>query len=162
MKKTEAEDVRYPYARLKGMKELMAFVQEPKWRPPKIDAALLRKLTIANGKEGEAVAALRFLGLLDQTGAPTEEFDELKGNFQPTLRRMIEEKYSDLFRLIPPRMANQNRLVNFFGSSVDTAEYKAKLFVWFCEQAGIDLPNMEKRFHRARFDKRKVGTHGSE
>jgi hypothetical protein len=45
--------------------------------------------------------------------------------------------------------------VNFFGTTPETAEYQAKLFVWLCEQAGIELPNVEKRFHRSRFDKKK-------
>ena len=69
------------------------------------------------------------------------------------MKRLVQSKYADLFSLIPARLANQMRLVKFFGPPVETAEYRAKLFVWLCEQAGIELPNVEKRFHRARFDK---------
>jgi hypothetical protein len=145
----------YPYARLTGMKEFMAFVCEPNWKPTKIDVNLLKKLAIARGKEYEAIKALHFLGIVDETGSPTAVFDELKLDYPTTLRRIIYEKYADLFNLIPTRMANQKRLVNFFETAQDTAEYQAKLFVWLCEQAGIELPNVEKRFHRSRFDKRK-------
>jgi hypothetical protein len=144
---------KYPYARLKGMQEFMAFTQEPGWRPAQIDADLLRRLDMAKGKESEAVAALRFLGIIDEGGAPTPAFDDLKADYQPTLRRLVEQAYAELFALIPPRMANQAKLVKFFGPPVETAEYQGKLFVWLCEQAGIALPNMEKKFHRARFDK---------
>jgi len=145
----------YPYARLKGINEFMLFVREPDWKPTRIDRVLLKKLAIAKGKEYEMVRALIFLGILDENGVPTIVFNELKSDYQTTLKRIVYDKYAEVFNLIPPRMANQQRLVNFFGTSPDTAEYQAKLFVWLCEQAGIDLPIMEKRFHRSRFDKKK-------
>jgi hypothetical protein len=138
---------------LKGLKDFIAFAQEPGWKPAKIDIALFKKLGMAKGKEGEAVATLRFLGLIDEAGAPTAKFDELKQNYQATMKRLVQSKYADLFSLIPTRLANQMRLVKFFGPPIETAEYQAKLFVWLCEQGGIELPNVEKRFHRARFDK---------
>ena len=147
--------IKYPYARLTGMKEFMVFVQEPGWKPTKIDVGLMKKLAIAKGKEHESINALLFLGIIDESGAPTATFDELKSEYQTTLRRIVQEKYADLFNLIPTRMANQQRLVNFFETTPETAEYQAKLFAWLCEQAGIDLPNVEERFHRSRFDKKK-------
>jgi len=70
-------------------------------------------------------------------------------------KKIINEKYSELFKIIPARMVNQHRLVRFFGTTIETAEYQAKFFAWLCEEAGIDLPNLEKKFHRARFDKKK-------
>lgn len=155
MKKQDTGSVRrkFPYARLKGMQEFMAFVQEDGWRPAKVDAELLRRLDMAKGKESEAVTALRFLGVIDESGAPTATFDELKANYKPTMRRVVEQAYGELFSLIPARLVNRAKLVKFFGGPVDTAEYQGKLFVWLCGQAGIELPNMETRFHRARFDK---------
>jgi hypothetical protein len=155
MSKKDGEKVKYPCSRLKGLVDFMAFAQEPDWKPAKIDIALFKKLDMAKGKEGEAVHALRFLGLIDAGGVPTSEFDELKHDYQGTIKRLVQERYSELFSLIPPRMVNQSRLVKFFGSPVETAEYQAKLFVWLCQQAGIDLPIVEKQFHRARFDKNK-------
>jgi len=153
MPKKDSGVIKYPYSRLKGLKDFVAFAQEPGWKPAKIDTALFKKLGLAKGKEGEAVATLRFLGLIDEVDIPTAQFDELKQNYQATMKRLVQSKYSDLFSLIPPRMANQMRLVKFFGPPIETAEYQAKLFVWLCEEAGIELPNVEKRFHRARFDK---------
>jgi len=153
MPKKDSGAIKYPYSRLKGLRDFMAFTQEPDWKPAKIDTTLFKKLGMAKGKEGEAVATLRFLGLIDKAGIPTAKFDELKQNYQVTMKRLVQSKYADLFSLIPPRMANQMRLVKFFGPPVETAEYQAKLFVWLCEQASIELPNVEKRFHRSRFDK---------
>lgn len=150
----EKTKITYPYARLTGMKDLMAFIQEPGWKPSNIDPALIKKLAIAKGKEREAIRTIRFLNIIDEEGSPTEIFDQLKLDYQPTLKQLVEEKYAELFKMIPTRMMNQQRLVNFFDTSADTAEYQAKLFVWLCEQAGINLENVEKRFHRARFDKK--------
>jgi hypothetical protein len=147
--------VKYPYARLTGMTQFMDCLRnEPEWKPDVINADLLRTLDIAKGKESEAVYALKFLGIITDDGTPTEEFDNLRQDYTGTMNRLVREKYKELFNRIPISMINQSRLVKFFGSSVETAEYRAKLFGWFCEQAGIELPNLEKEFHRARFDKK--------
>ena len=148
-----SKNVKYPSARLKGLEEFMAFVREPSWKPSPINVDMLKRLGMAKGKEGLAVHALKFIGVIDEEGNPTNEFDNLKKDYQTTLKKLVEASYAELFSLIPSKLANQARLVKFFGESVETAEYQAKLFVWFCKQAGIELPNVEEHFHRARFDK---------
>jgi hypothetical protein len=153
MKKVSVDN-RYPSARLKGMQDFMIFVQEPEWKPSKVDVDLMKKLDIAKGRESETAAAIRFLGIVDEDNVPTAEFDKLKLEYQSTLRKLVQSKYTELFNILPLRMINQKRLVSFFGPPVETAEYQAKLFVWLCEQAEIELPSVEKRFHRARFDKK--------
>jgi hypothetical protein len=140
--KVKNESIKYPSARLTGLAEFMTFVQEPDWKPSPINIDLFL-----------AVYSLKFLGIISDDGAPTGEFDNLKKDYQGTLKRLVYEKYTELFSLIPAKLANQARLVKFFGDPVETAEYQAKLFVWLCNQAGIELPNVEERFHRARFDK---------
>ncbi|RJP47828.1 MAG: hypothetical protein C4583_15870 [Anaerolineaceae bacterium] len=155
MKSKKEINMRYPTARLKGLKEFMSFVQEPDWKPEIIDAQLLKRLGMAKGREGETVFALQFIGVIDEAGIPTTEFDNLKNEYSTTLSRLIKENYRELFKLLPVRMMNQEKLVNFFGEPIESAEYKAKFFVWLCEQAGINLPNVETKFHRARFDKKK-------
>lgn len=153
--KAKNESRKYPSARLKGLGEFMTFVQEPEWKPKTIDADLFKKLDMAKGRESEAVFAIKFLGIIDGDGSPTNEFDSLKKDFHNTLKILVQASYADLFSLIPPRLATQARLVKFFGDPVETAEYQAKLFVWLCGQAEIELPNVEEYFHRARFDKEK-------
>ena len=153
--KAKNQEVRYPSARVKGLGDFMIFVQEPDWRPKTINADLFKKLDMAKGRESETVFAVRFLGIIDDEGTPTKEFDDLKKDFQGSLKRLVQNSYAELFSLIPPKLASQSRLVKFFGEPVETAEYQAKLFVWLCQQAGIELPNVEEHFHRARFDKGK-------
>lgn len=146
--------VKYPYSRLKGLKKFFDLCgDEPGWKPNKLDVELFKTLEMAKGKEREAVATLRFLRLIDDSGAPTPKFDELKKDFRGTLADQVKSGYSEPFNRIPAKLITQSKLVKFFGGKVETAEYQAKLFVWLCEQAGIELPNVEKNFHRARFDK---------
>jgi formylglycine-generating enzyme required for sulfatase activity len=141
IKRDAAEkSAKYPLARLKGMQEFMEFTRDANWEPSLIDISLLKKLGIAKGKEGLVIQALRFLRIIDDAGIPTNEFDNLKRDYQATLKHLVQESYSELLSSIPLSKANQIRLVSYFGNPVDTAEYQAKLFVWFCEQSGIALP----------------------
>jgi hypothetical protein len=132
------------------MMDFTEFLKVPEWRPRQIDVRLLKQLDIAPSKESETIHALEFLGILGENGSPTAEFDNLKTDYTGALRRLVLEKYRNLFELIPPEMINQSRLVKFFGLSADTAEYQAKLFAWLCEQAEIALPALEKHIHRQR------------
>jgi len=140
-KRVTAENlVKYPSARLKAMQEFMEFTRDPNWRPALIDISLFKKLGMAKGKEVLVIQTLRFLGVIDYAGIPTNEFDNLKRDYQATLKHLVQEKYSDLLSSIPLGKANQIQLINYFGTPFDTAEYQAKLFIWFCEQSGIALP----------------------
>lgn len=124
------------------------------WRPDPIDTTILKTLGIAPNKEPQTLFALRFLALIDDTGSPTSNFDELRIDFKETLKKLVRDAYSKLFETIPIRRISQQTLVNFFMAreySEDTAEYQAKLFVELCSNSEIDLPNVEPAFKRARF-----------
>ena|SRR5688572_9417907 len=150
----DSQSLKYPYARLTGMTGFMNCIrQDTGWKPDVINANLLKMLEIAPSKERETIYAFKFLGVVGGDSAPTDEFDNLRQDYQGTMKRLVSEKYRELFKQIPSSMINQSRLVKFFGLSPDTSEYQAKLFAWLCEQAGVELPNLEKKFHRARFDK---------
>lgn len=145
--------MRYPYARVKAMRELLEFIREANWNPDKLDRSLLRKLAIAPSKQYEAISALRFLGLIDHDGRPTKSFFKLKDEYKRTLEGLVRSSYWELFELIPPSLMTQERLLNFFETARDTAEYQAKLFVYLCQESEIDLPNVSIKFHRSRHDK---------
>ena len=157
-----SQQIKYPYARLKGMTRFIEILRtDPGWKPDVINVDLLKTLGIAPSKEGETIQTLKFLGIIGADGQPTEEFDNLKQDYQGTMKRLVSEKYQELFKQIPSRMISQDPLVRFFGLSPDTSEYQAKLFAWLCEQAGIELPNLEKNFHRSRFDKNNGNGHST-
>lgn len=148
---------RYPSPRLKGMGKLFQIIQEElDWKPNSITGSKLKTLDIAKGRETEAVFTLKFLGLIDDNGIPTSDFDKLRNDFSKTLSELTITSYKGLFDTIPKNMIRQTTLVNFFmqeGYSRDTAEYQAKFFAWLCEQSDIRLPNIETGFKRARFEK---------
>jgi len=159
MAKKARPSKQYPDARPTGMKGIFQMLQEEKdWMPNEITVKALKTLDLARGKETNAIFALKFLGVLDKDKKPTEEFANLRNSFQPTLIRLVKAAYRELFNIIPLSRMTQHTLVKYFmesGYCEDTAEYQAKLFAWLCEQANIELPNIESSFKRARFQKGK-------
>src|SRR5687768_10959767 len=114
----DTQQIKYPYARLTGMTQFMSCLRaDPGWKPDVVNVDALKTLEIAKGKEHEAVSALKFLGIIADDGTPTDEFDNLKQDYQGTMKKLVLEKYKELFKLIPASMINQSRLVKFFGLS---------------------------------------------
>ena len=151
--------IHYPSARTSAIGELFKLIQEEKnWNPNSISAATLKTLAIAPSKESSVIHCLKFLGILDSNGAPTDVFSNLRQNFQSTLKESVLKSYQKIFDQIPASRINQKTLVNFFGENgykEDTAEYQGALFVFLCKSAEIDLPNAPESFERARFKKKK-------
>jgi hypothetical protein len=159
-KQKKLPTIKFPYARLTGISGFMEYARQDGWEPAKIDIPMIKKMGIGTGKEGLVVSTVHFLKLIDDSGLPTRELRNLQEDYPKTLRRLVVISYKDLFSVIPAKLVNQHRLVSFFSSegfSVETAEYQAKLFVWLCKEAGIELPSVEEKFHRARFDAKKAG-----
>lgn len=157
MKKRKPRSVIYPDARLKGIRGFFALVkEEPSWRPDPISAGTLRTLGIGPSKERNIIRALIFLGIIDGEGHPTAELDNLRKDFQPTLKRLLRKSYAGLFETVPSNRITEATLVRFFeraGYGRDTAEYQGALFVGLSNDAGLDLPNVGESFTRARFGK---------
>jgi hypothetical protein len=82
--------------------------------------------------------------IIDETGNPTSDFDELKKQYAPTLRRLTRKKYGDLLNIIPPEMMTRQRLKSYFGKPAQGAERRARFFIWLCGQAGIELPGVAR------------------
>lgn len=148
------EKSKYPDTRIKAINELFELIKEEKgWRPENISTSTLKILNIASSKESNAIFALKFLGIIDDNGVPTSEFDNLRNNFQETLSKLVQTSYSELLEIIPLRRIKQDSLLSFFttaGYSIDTAEYQAKLFLELCKLAEIELPNVEETISRTR------------
>ena len=158
-KQNDSPTIKYPYARPKAMAKLMDVIRgDDEWKPSRFDVESIKTLAIAPSKERETLQTLKFIGIVDDLGTTTSVWDELKRDYQRTLQRIVRQKYAPLFERIHPKLIAQDSVVNFFmstGTGRDTAEYQGMLFGWLCREAGIDLPNMPKDFHRARFSKEK-------
>lgn len=152
--------IQYPYARPKALDELFDLIRkEASWNPSVINVKTLKTLGIAPSKEIEAISCLIFIGLIDNEGKLTDVFSRTRENFQKTLLEQVQKSYKEIFDQIPISRINQETLVNFFmgyGFSEDTAEYQGVLFVYFCKKGGIDIPNADASFKRARFKKKKL------
>jgi Family of unknown function (DUF5343) len=147
----------FPDARLKGMREFFSLLQtQPDWRPDPLTVGALKTLKMASSKESGLIRALKFLGVLDGQGHPTEKFDLLRADFQATLASQVSQSYAGLIAALPAESMTQATLVSFFmqsGYCEDTAEYQGLLFVGLCKAAGISLPNVGESFARSRFKK---------
>jgi hypothetical protein len=144
---------KYPDTRIKAIQDIINLIREEKdWKPEKITISMLKILNIAPSKESNTIFCLKFLGIIDDKGFPTNEFDNLRNNFKETLSKLVKISYSHLLEIIPPSRINQDTLLSFFttaGYSVDTSEYQAKLFVELCNFAEIKFPNVEGTITRA-------------
>lgn len=147
----------YPYARPSALEEIFRLIKEEQtWNPSSINVSTLKTLGIAPSKETLVIQSLKFLGVLDEDAIPTGVFKDLRKEFAVTLERQIIQVYKSVFDQIPLSRISQETLVKFFmnnGYIEDTAEYQGALFVYFCRNAGIELPNASLSFTRARFKK---------
>jgi hypothetical protein len=150
---------KYPSGRPSALEEIFKLIREEKdWNPSVMNVSTLKNLGIAPSKESPTVHTLKFLGILGEGGVPTDVFQKLRQDFQPTLAVQVRKAYKTIFDQIPLSRITQESLVKFFvgeGYVEDTAEYQGALFVQLCKSAGIVLPNAPESFKRARFKKQK-------
>lgn len=114
--------------------------------PAKVDSALLRAHRVAPGNEYKVVAALKFLGLIDAEGRPTERIRLLKARgpvFALGLQEMLRHAYGDIFARLNLKEANREQLYNYFvteeGLGAEMAAKAARVFEALCRLAQIEL-----------------------
>lgn len=117
-------------------------------KPRIIDKEFLKINQIAPGNEAKVLVGLRFLGIIDKDGNPTELIDSLRtlneDEFREALREIINKAYADLFDRLVLEKALFTDLVTYFmqvyGMSEAVAEQAAHCFIFFCHESGIPLP----------------------
>ena len=113
------------------------------FRPPKVDIAFLRMHRIAPKNERAVVNALRYLGLIDAEGVPTEKLARLQGgDYVKGLATVVGEAYADLFQRVDLKDASVETINNYFltrkvGTSV--APKCTRFFLGICHEAGIEV-----------------------
>lgn len=133
-----------PYASVKAMSQFFRTVRgiNP---PDRVDAKFLRIHGIGPRNEWSVVHAVRFLGLVDDEGIPTENFTsiQVKGAaFQDNLKTLIGAAYADLFNTFGALPEDKQKLQNFFveNYSPATAKKATVCFIGLCREAGMELP----------------------
>lgn len=134
-----------PYGPTQGTVQALQLLQRQS--PARVDEALLRSQGIAPRNEYKVVGALRFLGLIDGEGRPTERAHLLKTRgaaFTLNLQEIVREAYGDLLREIRPREATREAVYNYFVVKArlggEMATKATRFFRSLCQWAGVPLP----------------------
>ncbi|MCS6801852.1 MAG: DUF5343 domain-containing protein [Chloroflexota bacterium] len=141
---TEAVRRTPPYGPAKGMLEGLRLLQRTS--PSIVDQELLRSHGIARGNEYKVVGALRYLGLIDEEGRPTERARLLKarGAVQLlNLQQIVRDAYPTLFRKLDLRAATRDDIYNHFladlGLQPEMAAKATRFFLELARAAGFQV-----------------------
>jgi len=114
--------------------------------PSKVDGNFLRLNKIAPGNEYKVVGALRFLGIIDDDGRPTEKSRLLKTKgaaFNSALRDIGRSAYKGLFQHLNGKGNSPDDVYNYFVTEeslgIEMATKTTRFFVQLCHLAEIDL-----------------------
>jgi len=142
--RTAKQGLTLPYGPTRGMLQALQIMR--KSTPPKVDGNLLRLHKIAPGNEYKVVGALKFLGIIDDDGRPTEKSHLLKTKgptFTSALRNIISSAYKNLFQHLNGGGYSAEDIYNYFITEEDlTPEMATKttrFFIQLCQLAEIDL-----------------------
>ncbi len=110
--------------------------------PIEIKSISLEKVGISKSNSLALLSALKFLGLVDKRGAPTESLRSLQTSgeeFKINLEKIVRSAYTDLFSLLDPAKDDREHLRNYFARTYSpaTAEKATALFLDLCDEAGI-------------------------
>lgn len=133
-----------PYGPTKGTLQALQLLR--RMTPSRIDSDFLRVNKIAPGNEYKVVGALRFLGLIDAEGRPTDSSRMLKtkgATYTLALQDIIRGTYSGLFRALRPSELTRDGIYNYFvtdGSlGAEMATKATRFLTKLCRLAEIEI-----------------------
>lgn len=139
-----------PYGPSQGMLRGLQLLQ--RITPSRVDEAFFRTQGVAPGNEYKVVGALRFLGLIDDEGKPTERCRLLKtrgATFILALQETVRQAYGGLFRRLRVEEATREGIYNYFvgemGLGAEMATKAARFFIDLCRFAEIPLAATAER-----------------
>lgn len=112
--------------------------------PEKVDIDRLQDYGVSPGNAPALLSALKFLGLLDSQGVPTEDFRAIQttgAEFCQNLEQVVRRAYADVFDRFDVATAERELIRNYFARrySVSQAESATAVFTDLCGQAEIPL-----------------------
>ncbi len=142
--KTGGQNATLPYGPTKGMMQALQLMR--KSTPPRIDGNFLRLNKVAPGNEYKVIGALKFLGVIDDEGKPTDKSRLLKTKgpaFTSALQGIVRGAYKDVFQQINGNKCTQEDIYNHFitvtGLGTEMAAKTTRFFLQLCQLAEIDL-----------------------
>lgn len=149
-----------PYGPTKGTIQALHMLRRT--TPNRIDSDFLRINKVAPGNEYKVVGALKFLGLIDEEGRPTENSRVLKtkgSTYTLELQNIVRKAYSGVFRTLKHNELTRDSIYNYFvtegGLGSEMATKATRFLLKLCRLAEINIaldqsPESSSRKRRAR------------
>ncbi len=151
---TRGKTRRPPYtsqADLDHLFERMATMGEPR---KAVDRAWVKSFDLAATQPEAVLSVLKWLGVIDEHGMSTGVWDELRipASRQQTLKRLMEESYSEIFDQVDVTQATRETLRGAFITAYASGDpgKPIKCFLTLCGHAGIETKLSETRRGGAR------------
>lgn len=133
-----------PYGPTRGMLESLQLLRRS--TPPRIDSDFLRVSRIAPGNEYKVVGALRYLGLIDDEGRPTESSRVLKtkgATHTLHLQEIVQNAYPGIFQGQRLKEITREGIYNYFvtegGLGAEMANKATRFLTKLCRLAEMEI-----------------------
>jgi hypothetical protein len=133
-----------PYGPTRGTLQSLQLLRRT--TPVRIDSDFLRVNRIAPGNEYKVVGALKFLGLIDDDGRPTESSRMLKtkgATYTLALQDIVRTAYSGAFNKLKPNQITRDSIYNHFvtegGLGAEMATKATRFLIRLCRLAEIEI-----------------------
>ena len=141
---TNEADTNRPYAPPSNITALFERVRSRNL-PERIDADYLRVAGISEGTVSRVLVAIRFLGLVEEDGVPTQALRTINSatneEYQTTLAGLMREAYAEVFNVIDPAEDTHDRILNVFRRYTPASQRNRQVifFLGMCREAGIPV-----------------------
>jgi hypothetical protein len=131
-----------PYAPISNVISVIRRLRQ-RGLPDVLTTQELPRLGVAEGNVTRTIAALKFLGLIDEENHRTETFNRLgrasTAEYPELLGEILKTAYSAVFAIVDPSEANDLQLHDAFRGYVPQAQRDRMiaLFTGLCREAGI-------------------------
>ncbi|MCW5887505.1 MAG: DUF5343 domain-containing protein [Anaerolineales bacterium] len=138
-----------PYAFTGNILEILHRLREASL-PEVLDNQAVIRLGVSEGNASRTVAAMQFLGLVDDQYKQTDKIKELAraatNEYPNVLERILRESYSRVFELVDPAKADQEKILDAFRGTKPASQWQraAQLFYGLCEEAGLVMATQSK------------------
>ena len=117
--------------------------------PERIDIEYITDAGIPGGTTPRTLSGLRFLGLVDEGGAPSEDLRAIQKStdeeYLSIMSDRVKAAYSEVFDVLDPAEDSQEKILNFF-RRYEPASQRPRMVIFFlgmCRESGIatlDVP----------------------
>ena len=111
--------------------------------PDILDMGSVVRVGISEGNASRTIAALQYMGLINEDGGHTQLMDALerasRDEYQNVLAEILKEAYSDIFQIINLETDKEPQIDDSFRSFNPSRQRKrmVSLFIGLCQEAGL-------------------------